>query len=405
MTAPEPSMAGPIEYVTTDDGARIACKRKPHAGTTPVIFVHGLAVNADLWDVPRIEGPDYTFQGLPTVLHDAGYDIWLMNLRGHGAPTMLSEPAPGQEDWCVDHFILYDLPAVVRHVRRQTGCRPFIIGNSMGAMTTAGFLQGAALVGEGDRVRIVATAETARRRQRSVAGAVLVEFPAAMRWPKSLYDEAGELKWRELLITWREADANYPFELLARMGWLQAILEAAGQVRLEWLRPKPAEQRWWKTLPKPIADTFQRMEAAWNQGLRRFAERYKGVRNFRAETFTQGLLASVDHVKVGVLKQLAKSVRAGAFVSALGTPDHVYSEHYENIELPTLVIVGGEDRIANADVNHEVFFERIRSSDKTFRNFEELAHGDFEFAPVACERVFPLISSWIADRDKPAPPA
>jgi pimeloyl-ACP methyl ester carboxylesterase len=407
MTAPEASMANSIEYVPTDDGARIACKRKPRSGARPVIFIHGLAVNADLWDVPRIEGGDYTFVGLPTVLHDAGCDIWLMNLRGHGAPAMLSEPAPGQEDWCVDHFILYDLPAVVEHVCQETACRPFIIGNSMGAMTTAGFLQGATLVGVGDGAHIIADPEIGRSRQKSVAGAVLVEFPAALRWPKSLYDDAGELKWGELLTAWREADAdaNYPFELLSRMGWLQAILEAAGEVRLEWLRPDPAEQRWWKTLPKPVGDAFQRIEDAWNQGLRRFAERFKGVQNFRPETFTQGLLAAADHMKVGVLKQMAKSVRAGAFVSALGTPDHVYSEHYENIELPTLVIVGDEDRIANADVNREVFFERIRSVDKTFRNFAGLAHGDFEFAPVARERVFPLISSWIADRDKPREPA
>ena len=400
-------MGAPIEYVATNDGARIACKRKPRADATPVIFVHGLAVNADLWDVPPIEGADYTFRGLPTVLHEAGYDIWLMNLRGHGAPTMLSEPAPGQEDWCVDHFILYDLSAVVKHVRQKTGCRPFIIGNSMGAMTTAGFLQGARLIGTGDSAQIVADAETARSRQQSVAGAVFVEFPAALRWPKSLYDEDGNVKWRELLTAWRETDpdVNYPFEVLSRMGWLQAILEAVGEVRLEWLRPKVDEQRWWKKLPKPVAEAFGRMEEAWNQGLRRFAERYKGVQNFRPETFTQGLLAAADHMKVGVLKQIAKSVRAGAFVSALGTPDHVYSEHYANIELPALVIVGSEDRIANADVNREVFFERIRSADKTFRNFEGLAHGDFEFAPVACERVFPLISSWIADRDKRTEPA
>ena len=391
-----------IEYVSTADGARIACKRKPLPGATPVIFIHGLAANADLWDVPEIAGPDYRFRGLPTVLFEAGYDIWMMNLRGHGAPTMLSEPPPGQEDWCVDHFILYDLPAVARYVCESTGRRPFIIGNSMGAMTTAGALQGARLIGEGDETHIVADEATARERQAGVAGAVLVEMPAALRWPKSLYDADGKLKWRDLLTAWRETDAdvNYPFELLSRLGWLQAILEAGGELRLEWLRPKADQQRWWHALPQPLFEKFDEMEQAWNRGLRKFAAKYKGVQNFRPETFTYGLLASADHMKAGVLRQMAKSVRNGTFVSQLGTPDHVYSEHYDLIELPVLTIVGGEDRIANAEVNREVFFEQIRSADKAFRNFEGLAHGDFEFAPVAGEQVFPVIREWIGERDK-----
>jgi pimeloyl-ACP methyl ester carboxylesterase len=392
---------GPIEYVETDDGARIACKRKVRPGATPVIFVHGLAVNADLWDVPRIEGPDYTFQSLPSVLHEAGYDIWLVNLRGHGAPTMLSAPPPGQDDWYVDHFILYDLPAVVAHVGRATGRRPFIIGNSMGAMTTAGYLQGAQLVTEDGAAQIVADPKVARTRQADVAGAAFVEFPAALRWPKSLYDDKGNLKWGELLNSWREtgSDLNYPFELLARAGWLQAILQAAGEVRLEWMRPKPGAEPWWKSLPAPIADAFGWMDSAMAQGVRKFAERYKGVQNFRPETFSQGLLPAVDHMKIGVLKQMAKSVRDGTFVSELGTPDHVYADHYHHIELPALVIVGSEDRIANAEVTREVFFEQIRSADKAFHEFEGLAHGDFEYAPEACERVYPLIRSWIAKRD------
>jgi alpha-beta hydrolase superfamily lysophospholipase len=81
-------------------------------------------------------------------------------------------------------------------------------------------------------------------------------------------------------------------------------------------------------------------------------------------------------------------------------PDHVYSDHYHHIELPVLVIVGGQDRVANAEVTRSAFFERVRSADKTFHEFPELAHGDFEYAPVACEQVYPLIASWIAGRDK-----
>ena len=144
-----------IEYVPARDGAKIACKRRPAPGP-PVIFIHGLAVNADVWDIPEIRGERFVFRSLASLLSERGYDIWLVNLRGHGAPHMLSQPPAGQDDWCVDHFILFDVPAVVEHVQAATGQRPILVGSSMGAMTLAAYLQGATLVGYGSMQTIVA---------------------------------------------------------------------------------------------------------------------------------------------------------------------------------------------------------------------------------------------------------
>ncbi len=392
-TSPLPN----VSFAPAADGARIALKRKGGAGC-PVIFVHGLAVNADLWDIPPIDGPGFRFRSLPTVLHEAGYDVWLMNLRGHGSPPARSTPPEGQRDYCVDHFVLYDLPAAVAHVTAVTGRRPFVVGNSMGAMTAAAWLSGAMLTECEGAARIVVSADAARRRQEAIAGAVLVEFPAALRWPRSLYDERGNLKWHELLTAWRQKDAgmNGSFELLARAGWLQAILQAAGEVRLDWLRPRGDAQPWWAELPRPISEVFDRMNAALLAGVGRFLEHHKGgVVNFHRETLLKGLLPAVDHMKGGVLMQLAKSVRARSFVSCLGRPDCDYPEHYGKFAAPTLVVMGSVDRIANADVTRGVFFERISSADKTFYNFEGLAHGDFEYAPAACERVYPVIRDWL----------
>ena len=396
-----------IQYVQTRDGAHIACKRRPQPDATPVLFLHGLAANVNLWDIPTLTCEDGEFVSLPAMMHQQGHDVWLMNLRGHGEPNFFSQPPAEQTDWCVDHFIHYDLPAVLEHVYAQTGRRPFVIGNSMGAMTTAAYLQGAVLAESDAGAQIVADAEAARVRQQQVAGAVLVEFPAALRWPRSLYDEQGRLKWNDLLAQWRntDSDANYPFEVLSRVNWLQAVLQATGQVRLDWLRPKPERLFWWRSLPAPLADVFERMDQAFLQGARRFAERFKGTQLFDPETFRQGLLPAADHMKTGVLMQMAASVRAGAFVSSLATPAYAYSDHYDAIELPVLVIVGGEDRIANADVTREAFFEQIRSTDKTFLLFDSYAHGDFEYAPAACRDIYPPVLQWIAERDNSAAPA
>ncbi len=388
-----------LTYITTQDGARLAVKRRA-AGGTPVIFLHGLAVNADLWDLPRISGPDYEYRSLADMLHEAGHDIWLVNMRGHGAPHMLSTPPPGQDDWSVDHFITLDLPAVIEHVIAATGRRPFAIGASMGAMTLAGYAQGATLTGTGSEARIVADPDVAAQRGQQLAGAVFVEFPAALRWLSSAFNCGGQLDLRSLLRDFHRTDAatNYPFELLARWGWLEALIAAAGQVPLGWLRRDPVEP-WWTRLPQPVANRLAGLERKVAQAMLRLAGTFTGASNYRAEVLLQGRRYIMDHMKAGVLTQMAKSVRAGAFISTLGTPDHVYSDHYENVTAPTLVVAGGRDRIANPAVTREVFFERIKAADKSFRLFPEIAHGEFEAAPIASEQVYPEIKSWVAARD------
>lgn len=395
----EPS--GPLlAYVTTADGARIACKRKPGDGE-PAIFVHGIAVNADLWDIPDIQTERLHFQSLPTLMHYLGYDIWIVNLRGHGAPLMLSTPPKGQRDWTLDHFIAYDLPAVVDHVRETTRKRPWLIANSMGAMVAAGYLEGASIVGEGNRAHVVSDLGLARCRQDKVRGAVLIEFPAALRWPDSLYDEQGNLKWRDL---WAEASrtdggVNYPFEMMARSNVLQTLIKLNGLIPLRWLRKDPNAGAWRESLPKPARDALAWADEGMMEATRRFVAAFKGGDHFEPVMLNRGMLPAVDDIKAGVIEQLGKCIRQRAFVSGIGQPDHVYSDHYDNIECPLLLLSGGKDRIANADVARKVFFEQIHSTDRTLEEFSEIAHGEFEWAPVACEKVYPLVLDWLARRD------
>jgi alpha-beta hydrolase superfamily lysophospholipase len=366
-----------------------------------VIFLHGLAVNADLWDLPDVRGRNFQYRSLAKILHEAGYDIWLVNLRGHGAPRMLSTPPAGQTDWCVDHFILYDLPPVVERVMAETGRRPFVIGASMGAMTLAGYVQGARLAGTTEATRIIADPELAQVRQGNLAGAVFVEFPARLCWPNSLYDEKGRLQWGVLLRDWwrNDGDVNHPFEMLSRWGWLHALLDAVGQIPVNWVVAEQRGEPWYRSLPKLLADGIERVEIAVVQAMMRMAGTFTGATHHRAEVMLQGRRYVLDHMKAGVLRQLTKCVRARAFVSALGTPDHVYSDHYDLVRLPTLVVQGGRDRIANAEVTRTAFFERIPAEDKRFLFYEEIAHGEVEAAPVASEKVYPEIRAWLDERN------
>lgn len=387
-----------IESVTTEDGACLAIKRRPTPGGPPVIFLHGLAVNADLWDLPEIRCPQYHYRSLAALAQAAGFDVWLVNLRGHGAPHMLSTAPPGLDDWCVDHFIARDLPAVVDAVRDRTGRRPLVIGASMGSMTLAGYLQGARIEGSGAEARVVAGADLAAARQAALAGAIFAEFPAALRWPESLY-AAGQLDWRRLLRDWRrhDGDVNYPFEVLARWGWLQALVAAVGEVPLGWVGRRGGPP-WYERLPARLAEGLARLERDAVEAMLRLAGTFTGGTSHRAEVLLEGRRFVFDHMKAGVLAQMAASVRAGAFVSGLGAPAHVYSDHYGCVTLPVLVVQGGRDRIANADVTRSAFFECIASTDRTWLFDEELAHGEIEAAPAACERLYPQIIAWMKSR-------
>lgn len=390
-----------IERLRTADGATVAVRHKPVSRGTPTVLLHGLASNGAVWDLPEVRGEGFHFRSLVSLLQESGFDVYLVNFRGHGAPDMLSTPAPDQSDWCVDHFVLYDLPAVVDYVIEQTGRKPFILGASMGAMTLAGYLQGTRLEGAGEAQRVVADAALARRRQSRLAGCVLVEFPAALRWPASAYDERGRLDWQRVLNGWwqQRSETNYPFEIAARMRWLEALIVAYGNVPFGSFRPHEDREPWYRRLPQRWQEPMAQLERGAMQTLLNVTGVFTGSKHHRAEVILAGRRFAIDDVSAGVMQQLAKCVRRGAFVSEIGTPDHVYSDHYELVELPVLVVQGGRDRIASAAVTREAFFDRISSADKTWLFDETMAHGEIQAAPAPCERLYPEIIKWLTTHE------
>ncbi|MGE0479471.1 MAG: alpha/beta hydrolase [Phycisphaerae bacterium] len=404
-----------IERAAAADGARLALQRHAASGE-PVLLIHGLAFNASSWDLPARQGPDYSYLSLASLLRDAGYDVWLVNLRGHGNGDDRSRPPPGQMDWTVDHFALYDVPAAVEHVVAATGRRPFVIASSLGAMALAAWLEGATRVGDGasaaprvagapaasasTMIRIVADAALAAERQALLSGAVWVAFPAALRWPESPIDEAGRVVWAELFagLLAGPDDANVLFESAAYSPGLQGALEVYGSLPLRLLRPSDATEAWKAQLPAPIAalmETISKRLFARGVGA---VSIFNGDSPSRLDVVHANRRLVLEDVEAGVLRQIARSIRARAFVSELGSPACVYSDHYANIALPSLVILGDADRNAHAAVARAAFFDMIASTDKSIRVFEGIAHAEFEMSPIATERVYPAILRWLAER-------
>jgi pimeloyl-ACP methyl ester carboxylesterase len=125
-------------YAPTDDGWRIALHRyRPRGGAgAPVLLCHGLLsnrFNVDLDDE----------HSLARDLRRRGFDVFVMELRGHGG-SRRDNGRVRPFDWTLDDYVRRDFKAAVDEVRRLTGAdRIFYFGHSLGGM----ILYAAAAVG------------------------------------------------------------------------------------------------------------------------------------------------------------------------------------------------------------------------------------------------------------------
>ncbi|HEX8203874.1 MAG TPA: alpha/beta fold hydrolase [Isosphaeraceae bacterium] len=138
-------------FAETADGWRLGIRhippRCPDPGKDPVVLCHGLGLNGTFWTI--------TDDHLPGQLAARGYEVFVVDLRGSGAShrvgsvgwvnaglrqTFLLELGEGR--WTMDDQALYDVPAVLDYVRRQTGRNQVNwVGHSLGGMLLYAFLE------------------------------------------------------------------------------------------------------------------------------------------------------------------------------------------------------------------------------------------------------------------------
>ena len=131
-----------VHYARTDDGWRIAIMRyRPEApnGREPVLVCHGIAANA--------AGVDLTDElSVPRTLARAGWDAWLVELRGRGQSTQPRLFSEKDWDWSFDEYVERDAPAAIATVLRATGRETLHwVGFSLGAIVGYGVLMDPAL--------------------------------------------------------------------------------------------------------------------------------------------------------------------------------------------------------------------------------------------------------------------
>ena len=129
-----PLQAQATHFATTDDGWRIAVHHYPGRGGEPVLLCHGLGANGYNMDL----GPDHS---LARYLAEHGQDVWLLELRGHGASCHRVAGSKARSVWTFDDHALRDVPAAVGLVLSQTRKRyVHWVGHSMGGMVAFAYL-------------------------------------------------------------------------------------------------------------------------------------------------------------------------------------------------------------------------------------------------------------------------
>ncbi|WP_263139998.1 alpha/beta fold hydrolase [Pseudomonas sp. RIT-PI-AD] len=246
----------------------------------PVILLHGSFSNRRFWYSPR-------GIGLGPYLVEAGFDVWIAEMRGHGL-------SPRNQDYTrnrVADYARYDLPAIGAFVREQTGQTPHWLGHSLGGITLAAALGGGYLdeelaasvalfgaqVSQGHwALKIPPLAWICRLLLKRLGGL------SGPRWKRGPEDEplgvvVESLRWHSLFGRFGEADSD----------WWAGL----GKVRLPVLA---------------IAGEGDRQDPAW--ACRKLAEQFSGPRHYLCLGTSAGFSQDYGHVDMLVSRQAQEEV-------------------------------------------------------------------------------------------------
>ncbi|MFT3923193.1 MAG: alpha/beta hydrolase [Myxococcales bacterium] len=260
----------------------------------PIILVHGFGQNHYAWHLPE--------RSLVNYLADAGFDVFNVDLRGHGrSAEMGSERSRG-----VDDYIRGDLPAVLDHVLAVSGFpKAFLMGHSLGG---------------------ICVAAAAAREPQKVAGVITMGPPHALGRGNFVLGNAlkianGAVGWTGLF---KESQFRLPVDLIGRT--VHAVRHA------------------WDSELAPIP------VRAWKPG------------SFAGDEL-KNYLRSFDGASFGTVDELFKLAATGELCSRLDGQS--YTRLIEDSALPLLAICGSSDNLANPG-SVKPLIERSRAKDKSY---------------------------------------
>lgn len=188
-----------------DRSVQVAVSHLGLAGVTPtagpVVLVHGSFTNRGFWLSDKGEG-------MARYLLEQGFDVWLLEQRGHGL-------SPRNQDYInntLERYVLHDVPAVNEFVAEKSGRQPFWIGHSLGGVIIASAVA-AGLLNDSNCRGLALLGTQALRRP------AYLWLPLVGLVMRGLVRRRGELDGRRMGIGPENEPAGLINEYLARHSW------------------------------------------------------------------------------------------------------------------------------------------------------------------------------------------
>ncbi len=272
-------------------------RRAQTASRATVMLIHGFGQNRYTWHSSRRSFANY--------LADAGFDVFNVDLRGHGRSRRFGAPRPR----LLEEYIREDLPAFVHEALRISETdRLFLVGHSMGGLISYS-AAGSLLKKE---VRGIATIGSPYRFGQGSALLLFLREMAAWVGFTGVFDHNPAL----------------PVRMIGQHLHRRAVLWDSAMV------------------PMPIR--------GWVPG---------GVER---EVLSEYLGKAFERTSLKVALDIFRAGREEGWKSLDGMID--YGAAFEMLDRPLLVVAGTEDQLAPAK-SVEPAWALSRSSDKTYRAF------------------------------------
>jgi len=314
-------------------GGQLSLVRKRPLETTrgAVILLHGFGQTRYAWHLSQ--------RSFSAYLAWRGYDVFNLELRGHGRSRALGSPLPRR----FEEHVEYDVAAAAQAIAARGHRRFFLLGHSMG-----GALAYASAPLLGSRVRGVVT------------------LSGVFNWGQgALFIRAATpLLHAALRVHQRVAHGGGP----ALRADLVGKMVALSQWGLEsGLIPVPG--------------------GAWVRG------------GIEPEILREWLFRSLDRTSGAVLGLMGSWAATGRFCDTDGLND--YADAWARFPVPCFVIGADRDQLADAERDVRPAYESAASSDRTFRVFGgaqegcSFGHVDLVIGRRAPQTVWPAIASWL----------
>lgn len=313
--------------IDTPEPVVVVRKRLPgKPALAPVLLIHGFGQNRNCWHLPQ--------RSFVNHLADAGFDVFNVDLRGHGRSAELG----GKRARGVDDYIREDLPAVLDHIVRVSGfSRTFVVGHSLGGIC-------AAAIGA--------------RHPELVCGVAALGPPHALGRGHfllgNLLKALGHSVGRSGML--RGSQVRLPIDLLGK---------AVHSSRMLWDS---------KYAPIPVH--------AWKPG------------SFSRGELSSYIERSFDGASLGTADDLISLAYRGEIRSQIDGVS--YTRQIEESQQPLLVVCGKSDLLANPGAVKPAF-ERSASADKKYVKVPA-GHGDLLVGRQAPISTWPIVTSWLRER-------